>query len=378
MKEPPFTGQFFVSISFFSLPFPFSSFLFTIQNPSPPPANVPNKINEEALMALPFIGLLVGVDGHVPTHAVYAIYDSSVAGLRFVRGDGELVIPEQVCFTKTFKDGLQNLGSSQQISEEIRQRATRYYQLVKSNKHPYSAQAKIKSPTLSSVKAALTYISELHSVHCTALQGLPTSFLSQPGKVETVPCISVISSPKWNFDPNGFEAFPTEDYAADFEAKYQEFVHKYRCQLHPIKFQHTAFCLVGLEKAGLISFVQQGQNNQRYFVPHQTLSLLLTRKVPWHASKDWTVDCFLARFGKFESTFGGDNYAQYPNPVLWLEAEMEYEERLNRTKYPWKQQFNGKAIEESDVVVDWAFLKNVKWQTRGEFNQYPKPTTTKV
>ena len=74
-------------------------------------------------MALPFVGLLVGVDGHVPTHAVYAIYDPSVAGPRFVRGDGELVIPEQVYFSKTFKDGMQNLSSSQQVLEEIRQRA---------------------------------------------------------------------------------------------------------------------------------------------------------------------------------------------------------------------------------------------------------------
>jgi hypothetical protein len=326
-------------------------------------------------MALPFIGLLVGVDGHVPTHAVYAIYDSSVAGLRFLRGDGELVVPEQVCFTKNFKDGMQNLSSSQQVLEEIRQRAIRHYQLVKSSNHPYSAQAELQFPTLSSVKTALTYISDLHSVHCTALQGLPMSIWSQSNEDEIVPYISVTSKPKWNFDQSGFEAFPTEDYAVDFEAKYLEFVQKYKCQLHPINFQHAAFCLVGLEKACLISFVQEGRNDQRQgHIP----PLPPIRRVPWHVSKDWTVDCFLARFGKFEGTFGGNNYAQHPNPILWLEAEMEYEERLNRKKNPWKQEFNAQALENSDVVVDWVFLKSVKWQTRGEFDQYPKRTAPKV
>jgi hypothetical protein len=329
-------------------------------------------------MALPFIGLLVGVDGHAPTHAVYAIYDSSAAVLRFVRGDGELVIPEQVCFTKTFKDGMQNLSSSQQILEEIRQRATRQYQLVKSSKRPYSAQAKTQFPTLSSVKTALTYISDLHSVHCTALQGLPMSVWSQSNEDEIVPYISVTSKPKWNFDVSGFEAFPTEGHAADFQAKYLKFVQKYKYQLHPINFQHAAFCLVGLEKAGLISFVQEGRNDQRNVFQGQIPPLLPTRRVPWHVSKDWTVDCFLARFRKFEGIFGGNSYTQHPNPILWLEAEMEYEERLNRKKNPWKQEFNAQALEESDVVVDWAFLKNVKWQTRGEFDQYPKPATPKV
>jgi hypothetical protein len=329
-------------------------------------------------MALPFIGLLVGIDGHVPTHAVYAIYDPSVAGLRFVRGDGEVVIPEQVCFTKTFKDGMQNFSSSQKILEEIRQRATQHYQLVKWSKRPYSARAEPQFPTLISVTTALTYISDLHSFHCKALQGLPTSIWSQSNEDVIVPYISVTSKPKWNFDVSGFEAFPTEDYAADFQAKYLEFVQKYKCQLHPINFQHAAFCLVGLEKAGLISFVQEGRNDQRNVFQGQIPPLLPTRRVPWHVSKDWTVDCFLARFGKFEGTFGGNNYAQHPNPVLWLEAEMEHEERLNRKKNPWKQELNAQVLEESDVVVDWAFLKNVKWQTRGEFDQYPKPTTPKV
>jgi len=329
-------------------------------------------------MALPFVGLLVGVDGHVPTHAVYAIYDPSVAGPRFVRGDGELVIPEQVYFSKTFKDGMQNLSSSQQILEEIRQRATRHYQLVKSSKRPYSAQTEPQFPTLSSVKTALTYISDLHSVHCTAFQGLPTSIWSQSNEDEIIPYISVTSKPKWNFDVGGFEAFPTEDYAVDFQAKYLEFVQKYEYQLRPIKFQHAAFCLIGLEKAGLISFVQEGRNDQCHIFQGQIRPSLPTRRVPWHVSKDWTVDCFLARFGKFGGTFGGNNYAQHPNPILWLEAELEYEEGLNRKKNPWKQEFNAQALEESDVVVDWAFLQSVKWQTRGEFDQYPKPATPKV
>ena len=63
-------------------------------------------LNDEALMALPFIGALVGVDQYCPTKAVYDIYDISITSLRFVHGDGIFISSEQVSFMKAFKNGI--------------------------------------------------------------------------------------------------------------------------------------------------------------------------------------------------------------------------------------------------------------------------------
>jgi len=51
----------------------------------------------------------------VPTKAVYAVYDSNTANLRFVHGDGQIIVPEQVCMMQTFKDNQPNFNRSQRL-----------------------------------------------------------------------------------------------------------------------------------------------------------------------------------------------------------------------------------------------------------------------
>lgn len=69
-------------------------------HPSPPGA----ALNDEALFALPYAGQLAGVSRSAPTHAVFAMFDPSTMGLRFVKGDGTFVEAAEVLFTVDFKD----------------------------------------------------------------------------------------------------------------------------------------------------------------------------------------------------------------------------------------------------------------------------------
>jgi len=75
-------------------------------------------LNDKALMALPFIAMIVGVDELTPTKAIYAIYDPSNAGLAYVRGDGTFAASEQICFRRDFKNSSMPLNLSQRMHLE--------------------------------------------------------------------------------------------------------------------------------------------------------------------------------------------------------------------------------------------------------------------
>jgi hypothetical protein len=194
-----------------------------------------------------------------------------------------------------------------------------------------------------------------------------------------MPCIPLDASPAWDFDPRGFQAFATQDMEREFTELYRDYYSKYNSKIIPIDFQHALFCLTGLMKVGLIPFVLEGQNNPKFFIangvtPPLPPKLLIPRKT----TGDWTVDCFIARFRKFEEVFNG-GYERWPNPIAWLEAEMGYEERRNWIIRPRKLVFNKGEKESRDPpVVPWEKLHSLKWQTKGDFSEYPKPLLPKV
>lgn len=91
-------------------------------------------------MALPFIGMLVGVDELVPTKAIYAVYDASNCGIAYVRGDGTFAVARQICFTRHFKDPSVPLHQSQcSYLPELMARSAMHYRRTNS-KNIYAAE----------------------------------------------------------------------------------------------------------------------------------------------------------------------------------------------------------------------------------------------
>ena len=92
----------------------------------------------------------------MPTKAVYALYDSSIACLRFVHGDGTLVNAERVCFRNTFKDETSNLNRSQRLHFiELMNRSVDHYRLM-SESGEFRSRVAREFPTESSVRECPT------------------------------------------------------------------------------------------------------------------------------------------------------------------------------------------------------------------------------
>ncbi|PMD53795.1 uncharacterized protein K444DRAFT_618987 [Hyaloscypha bicolor E] len=127
-------------------------------------------------------------------------------------------------------------------------------------------------------------------------------------------------------------------------------------------------------KVELISFVLESQNDPKYFVPNGVTPLLPLKVLnPRRTSRGWSVDCFIARFERFERIFKG-GYERWPNPVAWLEAEIDREECQNQTMRPWKLVVEeGEKEPKEPPVICWETLQRLKWFTSENYSQYPKP-----
>jgi hypothetical protein len=232
------------------------------------------------------------------------------------------------------------------------------------------------------VKSKLTFLCDIKKGSCPALLDLPpreTPRSMEQLQDQAMPCIPLIDSPTWDFSTNGFQAFADREMEVEFTHLYREYCGRYRSNVLTIDFQHALFCLAGLVKVDLITFVLEGQNNPKFFIsngvtPPRQPKLLIPRRT----SANWTVDCFVARFLRFGEMFNG-GYERWPSPVAWLEAELDREGIRGQRMRPWKL-VTGKGEKEpkEPPVIDWETLQRLKWQTRGDYSQYPKPIPIQV
>lgn len=216
---------------------------------------------------------------------------------------------------------------------------------------------------------------------CPALVDLPPREAprsSEELRDQAMPCIPLTSGPTYDFSPGGFQAFATQDMKLKFTELYRAYCSQYHAAIPPFDFQHALFCLSGLMKAELVQFVLEGQNDPKYFLKGSTPPLPPKLLKPRHTSRDWTVDCFVARFGRFENIFSGD-FERWPNPIAWLEAEMDREEFQNQIIKPGRSVVEkGEKVPEEPPVIDWETLQSLKWLTGGNHSQYPKPMVSQV
>lgn len=132
-------------------------------------SSIPNSISQDVLFALPYIGLLVGIDELTPSNAVYGIYDSSHHGLRFVRGDGIFIPQHQVCFLKLFNDGSSQHSSQRAYFRELVRRSAIHCYSTKNAR--FAADCRNTFPTLGMIKSTLLMlaISNLEAVQLSSL-----------------------------------------------------------------------------------------------------------------------------------------------------------------------------------------------------------------
>jgi hypothetical protein len=222
--------------------------------------NKPSHLNETALLALlalPFISVFVGIDDLHPTKAVYALYDASTSSLRFTHGDGTLLPPEQVCFRKTFQSGGRQIGTSQRVYfMELLRRSTKYYQLWHSpNNAPFIASCRKHFPDVGAVRFALEYYSDLRfgpGEPCPALSALSLPEKTGVYRDQGVSCVTLGVSPVWNFDPKlGFQPLVHRQREAELRDKHELFMKAFAGRITWEDFQKAAFCLAGLERAGM-------------------------------------------------------------------------------------------------------------------------------
>jgi hypothetical protein len=221
----------------------------------------------------------------------------------------------------------------------------------------------------------------LTSDSCPALQPLPS--IDTPRSLKQIyeqpmPSIPLTANSTLDFSPRDFQAFATQERKGEFVQLYEKYCSKYKSGIFMPDFERALFCLVGLMNADLVPFLLEGQNDPKFY--HQGITPLLPPKllVPRRTAGDWTVDCFVARFGKFENTFSG-GYERWPSPIAWLEAEMKYEVCQGQDVRPCKLIFvKGEKEPKDPPVIAWERLQGLKWQTRGNHSQYPKPLIPKV
>ncbi|KAL2068685.1 hypothetical protein VTL71DRAFT_15023 [Oculimacula yallundae] len=336
-----------------------------------PASQSSDRLSDQALMALPLIGMFVGVDELIPTKAVYAVYDPNNCGITYVRGDGTFATARQICFTRQYKDSsIPHHRSQRTYLPELMARSAMQYHRTNTGG---VVSADNMFPTMSSVKASLTYLGGLKMDSCPALTTTLDLTPKGPGRVP--PHMSLEGHPKWDFNTGGFQAFALPGYNI-VGAKYEEFAQKYTTVHVTLPdFQQGIFCLAGLLKVDLVEFLQEGQNDRRYFVKNLTPPKPAEFVTPRRTCSGWTVDCFLARFAKYHAIYCTDNtFAQIPNPINWLEAEMDSEALLERKQQPWEISVSGK----DDSVISWEELKTFDLQTRGDSKTYPKSIIPKT
>ncbi|TGO48946.1 hypothetical protein BCON_0225g00230 [Botryotinia convoluta] len=312
--------------------------------PLPPFDAIPNRITPSALLAMPFISILIGVSSRHPIKPVYAIYSPNIASLQYVHGDGTLVEPLYICPLLTFNNG-DKLCSRQRLNIiECMNRSARYYQMIHSpswNEDGAHEKA-FRGPFTNekTVKEALTYISDLRfrPDNIAALRTLPldrhlVSNLPDPSS----PCVSLTTPPTWDFsvhhadftDPYLDPAHETKllDY-------FQTFIQRFRNHVSYPMFKKAAYVLAGMEQVGAI-YWQSGREAIK-------------------TQGGWTVDDFLARFAKYEQFTKEWKFLYAPNPVIWLEAELADEARRER------------------MVVSWQALGEFYWDDGEEGRGYPR------
>lgn len=290
------------------------------------------------------------------------MYDGSLGTIRFVHGDGTYAIPEDVCFMDSFRGGNPETGPRQRLHfMELHERATKYYQVSRTAEPFALAVYRGRFTTTAEVKRSLTYYSDLdsHPINeCPALTQirLHDNYEQVPdddySNTLAIPCVPLSSRPKWNFDPRlDFQPAVSGATGQEFKVKFEQFKEQYaNWSLLWNEFQHAAFCLVGLHKAGLISVPNTAQD--KHIKSEDTV-------------RSWSVDCFIARHRKFLAFINHMNFAQCPHPIYWLEAELEDEQRLQRNglgfrlMIPWKGTVRGNSIA---PVVDWDTLQSLEWK----------------
>lgn len=342
----------------------------TTTTPSP---NIPNNISEEALRSLPFISLFVGVDEAEPAKAVYALYDDNGPLLRFVHGDGTFVPREQVCCTKAFNDG--SAGHQTQRNHMLVLMRMSAAHCLSCKDAQQLAGFRRAFPCKDAVYRTLTYLNDLkfgNLAICPALKGCPNDQALEGNPPEY---FSIGATPKWNFDPSGLQAYPSRDYRI-VETCYYDFTSKYRIKISMLDFMHASFCLAMLMKHGLVSFTKVGRNdlpiNLKQIKP---LPFDSEFKLPLETCAEWSADSFIARFELYRKTFSGRSgiaFERYPNPIAWLEAQLNYEQVMYMKTEPWrlKRNMNGELLDDS--VVSWDSLKNARWELHGTYSGYPK------
>ncbi|TGO16329.1 hypothetical protein BTUL_0029g00180 [Botrytis tulipae] len=325
---------------------------------------IPNRITPSALLAMPFISILIGVSSRHPTKPIYAIYSPNIASLQYVNGDGTLVEPLYICPLLSFNNG-DKLCSRQRLNIiECMNRSARYYQMIHSpswnEDGPDEKAFRGLFTHEKSVKEALTYISDLRfgPDNIAALRTLPldrhlVSNLPDPSS----PCVSLTAPPTWDFSVHHTDfADPYLD--AIHETKlvdyFQTFIQRFRNHVSYPIFKKAAYVLAGMEQVGAI-YWQSGREAIK-------------------TQGGWTVDDFLARFAKYEQFTKEWKFLYAPNPVTWLEAELADEARRERMggrrrKAPWMGLVEGVEVVE---VVSWQALGEFYWDDGEEGRGYPR------
>ncbi|KAF7856907.1 hypothetical protein EAF04_009668 [Stromatinia cepivora] len=325
---------------------------------------IPTQITPTALLATPFISILIGVSSLYPTKPIYAIYSPGTASLQYIHGDGTLIDALSICPLLTFNNG-DTICSRQRLNMiECMNRSARYYQMVHSpswNEDGVHEKA-FRGPFTNeeAVKEALTYISDLRfgPDNIAALRTLPLdrhliSNLPDP----SAPCISLTAPPIWDFSVHHAD-FTDPHLDPTHESKllgfFQTFIQRYRNHVSYPIFKKAAYVLSGMEQVGAI-YWQSGREG-----------------VKTHGG--WTVDDFLARFAKYEQFTEEWRFLYTPNPIAWLEAELADEmrgERMGggRRRVPWMGLVDGVEMVE---VVDWEALGEFYWDDGEEGRGYPR------
>ena len=75
----------------------------------------------------------------------------------------------------------------------------------------------------------------------------------------------------------------------------------------------------------VFSYVQDEQNDPRYFVKGHTSYIQPKPANPLRTTVGWTVDCFLARFSNFEIFAKRYSFVSYPKLIRRFEVQLEGE-----------------------------------------------------
>ncbi|QSZ29419.1 hypothetical protein DSL72_003933 [Monilinia vaccinii-corymbosi] len=330
--------------------------------PSPFDA-IPSKLTATALLAIPFISILVGVSSIHPTKAIYAVYSPNTASLQYVHGDGTFISPLSLCPLLSFNNG-DTLCSRQRLNIiECMTRSARYYAITHDaswhDDGPHEREFKDRFTNAKSVAEAMTYLSDLHfgPDSIAALRTIPLDrHLTTHLPDRSDPCVPLTAHPTWNFSVHRADlADPRLDPRREdgLMGFFHTLVRRYRSPMPYATFKKAAYVLSGLEKVGAVSW-RGGREGVK------------TRG-------GWTVDDFLARFAQYEQFTAEWRFLHAPSPIAWLEAELADElrrERLGgrRRKVPWKGLMDGVRVVE---VVGWEVLGGIYWDDGEDGRGYP-------